>query len=143
MLANALLIADDIWDNSKMKREKTIKLLVKIMSNIKANPKEAKFRQLNMAKISSKPNILPQFRQMLVSAGWVANKNGVHFDLPDESQALCVAVGEMIEERVSAEEAALEKERERIKQETKRKQQEYHDKAIQKRNSLKKVCVCL
>merc|ERR1712062_931491 len=118
-----VLIADDLWDASRLKREKTIKLLIKIMSNIKANPDEAKFRQLNMAKISSKPNILPQFRQMLASAGWVANKDGVHFDLPEESQRLCVAVGEMIEERVAEEEAELEKERERIMMETKKKQQ--------------------
>ena len=76
---------------------------------------------------------------MLSSAGWVANKNGVHFNLSDENQKLCVAVGEMIEDRLKAEEDELEKERERIKAETKQKQQEYMNKTMSKRKSLKKV----
>merc|ERR1712154_602016 len=132
-LANASILTDDLWAESKHKREKSLKLLMKIYKNIKSQPNEAKFKKLNMSKISSKPGLLPQVRQILLSSGFVANVNGVHFDLNDKDLNLCISVGEMLEDRINDEMVELEKEREKIRQRTKQKQQEYLSKNSKKR----------
>ena len=134
-----MLVADDLWQNSKFKREKSVKLLLKIYQNIKQNPNEAKYRKLNMSKISSKPGILPQVRQILLCSGFVANVNGIHFDLSDGNLNLCVSVGEMFEDRVNDEIIALEKERKRIRQQAKAKEEEYLSKNNKKKEQIKKL----
>merc|ERR1712154_187042 len=131
--------ADDLWQNSKFKREKSIKLLSKIYANIQSNPNEAKYRKLNMSKISSKPGILPQVRQLLLCSGFSVNANGIHFDLNDNGLNLCSAVGQMFADRVNDEMIALEKERERIRQETRAKQEEYLSKNSKQKEKIKKM----
>eukprot|EP01083_Nonionella_stella_P227431 806917_1 len=137
-LANATIITDDIWQQSKYRREKSLKLLQKIYKNIKNKPNDAKYRKLNMSKILSKQDILPQVRQILLCSGFIPNNNGIHVDLNDNNLNLCIAVGDMIAERINDEQIQLEKEREKIRQETKQKQQKYLNKNKEKKELVKK-----
>eukprot|EP01083_Nonionella_stella_P105456 303326_1 len=138
-LANAVLVADDLWaQNSKFKREKSVKLLRKIYKNIKENPNENKFRTLNMSKIASKPNIVPQVRQILLCSGFENTKDGIHIELHDSNLSLCIAVADMVEDRIHDEAVELEKAREKIRQQTKQKQQAYVNKGKAKREMIKK-----
>eukprot|EP00483_Globobulimina_turgida_P006355 UN06365 len=142
-LANATLIADDLWQqNSKFRRDKSLKLLRKIYTNIKNHANEAKYRKLNMSKISSKANIVPQVRQILLCSGFVANGDGVHAVLTDNNLHLCLAVGVMMEERINDEIVKLEQEREKIKQRTKQKQIELANENNKKRELVKKQINC-
>eukprot|EP01084_Bolivina_argentea_P137366 241912_1 len=136
-LANATVLIDEIWtQNSKFRRDKSIKLLTKIYTNIKNNPNDAKFRKLNISKIMSKPNIVSQVRELLLISGFKPNKNGIHIDLDDSNFNLCVSVSNIIANRIIDEENKLEQERQKIKQKTKEKQAKYISKSNRRKNEL-------
>eukprot|EP01084_Bolivina_argentea_P011007 20558_1 len=111
-IANATFIIDDIWtQNSKTRRDKSLKLLTKIYNNIKAHPDQIKYRRLNISKIASKPGIIPQVRQLLLASGFNININGIHIDLDYKKLDLCINVGNAIQNKINTENQKLEEER--------------------------------
>ena len=108
------------------------------MENIKTNPNEAKYRKLNMSKIMSKQDIVPQLRQILLCSGFIVNNDGIHVDLNDDKLDLCISVYHMIKERINDEQIALEKEREKIKKQTAQKMAAIKNKNSDKKQLIKK-----
>eukprot|EP01083_Nonionella_stella_P227432 806918_1 len=94
---------------------------------------------VRITKTLPKQDIVPpQVRQILLCSGFIPNNNGIHVDLNDNNLNLCIAVGDMIAERINDEQIQLEKEREKIRQETKQKQQKYLNKNKEKKELVKK-----
>ncbi len=138
-IANATLVIDDIWSqNSRTRREKSLKLLTKIYNNITKHPNEAKYRRLNISKIISKRSIIPQVRQLLLSSGFKININGIYIDLEDNNLNLCINVGNILQAKIDDENKKLEEERQKIKQQTKIKTENYISKSNRKKSEVMK-----
>jgi len=67
---------DDLWEIDESEREKGIKLLNKIFSNILSNPHDQKFRDLNFSKIRQKLEKCKPAFYMLYCAGFGQSPDG-------------------------------------------------------------------
>lgn len=138
-LANATIIADDLWaNNSRFHRDKSLKLLIKIFENIKNHPDEIRYRRVNMFKINTKHSIVPELKQLLIASGFVADIDGIHYILSDDNLDLCTAVYSIILDRINYENDQLEIERKKIIEQTNKKQQQYMNAKIRKKELVKK-----
>jgi len=138
-LANATIIADELWaNNSRFHRDQSLKLLIKIFENIKNHPDEIRYRRVNMLKINTKHSIVPEFKQLLIASGFVADIDGIHYILSDNNLDLCTAVYSIILDRINYENEQLEIERKKIIEKTNKKQQEYMNAKIRKKELIKK-----
>lgn len=90
--ARGSLMDTIIFDNSWAAREPAHRLFAKIAGNILAQPAEAKFRKLNLAKIMEKFGNFVGIAELLRSVGFVAD--GANLVLADGAplDALCQAL---------------------------------------------------
>mmetsp|Transcript_58536 Transcript_58536/g.52751 ORF Transcript_58536/g.52751 Transcript_58536/m.52751 type:complete len:210 (+) Transcript_58536:48-677(+) len=138
-LHNATIIADELWkNNSRFHRDESLKLLTKIFENIKAHPDQMRYRRINMLKINAKHSIIPEFKQLLIAAGFIEDIDEIHYKLPDTNFDLCTAVYSIILDRINYENELLEIERQKVIQKTNKKQHEYMNARIRKKELVKK-----
>jgi len=72
-----------LWEIEESEREKGIKLLTKVYSNILANPSDPKFRDLNFSKIRKKLDQCRPAFYLLFTAGFSQSVDGTRLQWPN------------------------------------------------------------
>eukprot|EP00484_Ammonia_sp_Unknown_P022743 CAMPEP_0197027518 /NCGR_PEP_ID=MMETSP1384-20130603/7414_1 /TAXON_ID=29189 /ORGANISM="Ammonia sp." /LENGTH=193 /DNA_ID=CAMNT_0042456379 /DNA_START=44 /DNA_END=625 /DNA_ORIENTATION=+ len=138
-LSNATVLVDQLWqNNSRTHREETLRLLEKIFSNIKEHPDEQRYRRINIFKINTTHSIVPEFTPLLLASGFIPCTDGIHLQLNDKQMDLCTAVYSIIKDRINWEENQLAMERQKVIEKSKKKQNEYMNARIRKKEAIKK-----
>merc|ERR1719361_3275682 len=86
-----------IWRLDSAKRTSGLKLITKIFSNVIANPKEEKYKDLNFTKIATKLEAFEPFVDLLIIGGFVISPNGERLYFDDEKMKDLLELNKVIE----------------------------------------------